>query len=429
MILQILVPVLIILVGLSLLKCPIYISIMCAAIYLQVFVNDMSLASLFTGFFEAMTKNALLAVPFFIVAGSIASRGKTSENLIKCMNVIFGRLPGGPVIATIATCAFFAAISGSSMATVVAVGTLMIPALKKAGYPELMNVGAVCSGGSLGILIPPSAPMVMFCVAMGTSVGKQFMAGFVPGILLALVWCIYVFIRCSVKKLGTPVRYSAKEAVKIFVEGIPALLFPVIVLGSIYTGWATPTEAAAISTVYVLLIEKFIYRTLKFEEMVEYFYKGIVQAASLLLIIGTATALSYLITVMQIPAMVVSFISGIVTSQAMLILIVMIILFIAGCFMDTIALIVILAPILVPLLNMYNVDLIHFGIMAILASQVGYISPPFGTNLFVTMQVANKPFAFVARSIVPYIIILIITTLVICFIPQISLFLPNLMQM
>ena len=408
---------------------PIYaVVMMCAAGGVALYTNtDLVVVSqqLFTG----LDSTTLLAVPFFIVAGSIASRGKTSENLIKCMNVIFGRLPGGPVIATIATCAFFAAISGSSMATVVAVGTLMIPALKKAGYPELMNVGAVCSGGSLGILIPPCAPMVMFCVAMGTSVGKQFMAGFVPGILLALVWCIYVFIRCSVKKLGTPVRYSAKEAVKIFVEGIPALLFPVIVLGSIYTGWATPTEAAAISTVYVLLIEKFIYRTLKFEEMVEYFYKGIVQAASLLLIIGTATALSYLITVMQIPAMVVSFISGIVTSQAMLILIVMIILFIAGCFMDTIALIVILAPILVPLLNMYNVDLIHFGIMAILASQVGYISPPFGTNLFVTMQVANKPFAFVARSIVPYIIILIITTLVICFIPQISLFLPNLMQM
>lgn len=408
---------------------PIYaVVMMCAAGGVALYTNtDLVVVSqqLFTG----LDSTTLLAVPFFIVAGSIASRGKTSENLIKCMNVIFGRLPGGPVIATIATCAFFAAISGSSMATVVAVGTLMIPALKKAGYPELMNVGAVCSGGSLGILIPPSAPMVMFCVAMGTSVGKQFMAGCVPGILLALVWCIYVFIRCSVKKLGTPVRYSAKEAVKIFVEGIPALLFPVIVLGSIYTGWATPTEAAAISTVYVLLIEKFIYRTLKFEEMVEYFYKGIVQAASLLLIIGTATALSYLITVMQIPAMVVSFISGIVTSQAMLILIVMIILFIAGCFMDTIALIVILAPILVPLLNMYGVDLIHFGIMAILASQVGYISPPFGTNLFVTMQVADKPFAFVARSIVPYIIILIITTLVICFIPQISLFLPNLMQM
>ena len=199
-------------------------------------------------------------------------------------------------------------------------------------------------------------------------------------------------------------------------------------LGSIYTGWATPTEAAAISTVYVLLIEKFVYHTLKLKDMVGYFYRGIVQSASLLLIIGTATALSYLITIKQIPALVVEVISGMVSSQFMLVLVVMIILFIAGCFMDTIALIVILAPILVPLLNMYNVDLIHFGIMAILASQIGYISPPFGTNLFVTMQVSGKSFGFVAKSIVPYIIILIAMTLFICFVPQISLFLPGLMK-
>lgn len=378
--------------------------------------------------FTGLDSTTLLAVPFFIVAGSIASRGKTSECLVNCMNVIFGRLPGGPVIATIATCAFFAAISGSSMATVVAVGSLMIPALKEQGYPEDMNVGAVCSGGSLGILIPPSAPMVMFCVAMSTSVGKQFMAGFIPGILLAFAWCVYVFVKCKRNHLGSRPKYTGRQALQTFLRGIPALLFPVIVLGSIYSGWATPTEAAAISAIYVLLIEKFIYKTLRFKAMVNYFFNGVVQAATLLLIIGAAQALSYFITTKQIPAMVVEVISGMVSTKFMLILVVMVMLFIAGCFMDTIALIVILAPILVPLLNMYDVDLIHFGIMAVLASQVGYISPPFGTNLFVTMQVANKPFGFVAKSIVPYIVILIIMTLIICYIPQISLFLPNMMQ-
>ena len=378
--------------------------------------------------FTGLDSTTLLAVPFFIVAGSIASKGKTSESLVDCMNVIFGRLPGGPVIASIATCAFFAAISGSSMATVVAVGSLMIPALKELGYPEEMNVGAICCGGSLGILIPPSAPMVMFCVAMGTSVGKQFMAGFIPGILLALAWCLYVFIRCKRGNLGTRVKYSRKEALHIFVKGIPAILFPIIVLGSIYTGWATPTEAAAISTVYVLLIEKFIYRTLKFKEMVKYFYDSVVQAASLLLIIGAATALSYFITTKQIPAMVVDVISGMVDSKFMLLIVLMIFLFIAGCFVDTIPLIVILAPILVPLLNMYDVELIHFGIMAVLASQMGYISPPFGTNLLVTVQVSKKSFVFVAKSVVPFIIVLFVVAWVICFVPQISMFLPNMMK-
>lgn len=400
--------------------------LMCAAGGVAMYSN-ISLLAIIQQVFTGLDSTTLLAVPFFIVAGSIASRGKTSESLVNCMNVIFGRLPGGPVIATVATCAFFAAISGSSMATVVAVGGLMIPALKEQGYPEDMNCGAVCSGGSLGILIPPSAPMVMFCVAMGTSVGKQFMAGFLPGLLLALAWCVYVFIKCSRQKLGKRIVFTRKEALHTFIHGIPALIFPVIVLGSIYSGWATPTEAAAISTVYVLLIEKFVYKTLKFQDMVEYFYKGIVQAASLLLIIGAATALSYFVTIMQIPALMVSVISSVVTSKAVLIMLIMILLMIIGCFMDVISLIVILAPILVPLLNLYNVDLIHFGIMAVLASQVGYISPPFGTNLFVTMQVAKKPFAFMARAIIPYLVILIIMTLLICFIPQLSLFLPDLM--
>lgn len=378
--------------------------------------------------FTGLDSTTLLAVPFFIVAGAIASRGSTSKSLVDCMMIVFGRIPGGPVIASIATCAFFAAISGSSMATVVAVGSLMIPALKDMGYPENMNVGAICSGGSLGILIPPSAPMVMFCVAMGTSVGKQFMAGFVPGILLALAWCLYVFVQCKRKNYGTRVKYTAKEAVRVFVKGIPALLFPVIVLGSIYTGWATPTEAAAISTVYVLLIEKFIYKTLKFKEMVKFFYDGVVQSASLLLIIGAAQALSYFITTKQIPAMMVDLISNMVDSKALLLIVVMIFLFIAGCFVDTIPLIVILAPILVPLLNMYEVDLIHFGIMAVLASQMGYISPPFGTNLFVTVQVSKKSFGFVAKSVVPFIIVLFVMAWVICFIPEISLWLPSLMK-
>lgn len=185
---------------------PIYAVVMMCAAGGVLMYTPTSLLVISQQLFTGLDSTTLLAVPFFIVAGTIASRGKTSESLVKCMNVIFGRLPGGPVIATIATCAFFAAISGSSMATVVAVGSLMIPALKEQGYPEDMSVGAVCSGGSLGILIPPSAPMVMFCVAMGTSVGKQFMAGFVPGILLALAWCVYVVCPMLYQKVGFPCK-------------------------------------------------------------------------------------------------------------------------------------------------------------------------------------------------------------------------------
>lgn len=401
--------------------------LMCAAGALSLY-SSTNLVVIIQQLFNGLDSSTLLAVPFFIVAGSIASRGKTSYYLVRCMNVIFGRLSGGPVIATVATCAFFAAISGSSMATVVAVGTIMIPALKEEGYPERLNVGTVCSGGSLGIMIPPSAPMVMFCVAMQTSIGKQFMAGFVPGILVAFSWAVYIYVICKKNKWGNKIRFAPGEALLTIVKGVPALLFPAIVLGSIYLGWATPTESAAISVVYVILIETVIYRTLKPKQLVNYFFEGLITASSLLIIIGAACALSYVITTRQIPNMIVEIISNMVSSKELLILVLMIMLFIAGCFVDTIALIVILAPILVPLLNTYEVDLIHFGIMAILASQVGYISPPFGTNLFITMQVANKPFSFVARSIVPFIIILVIMTLVICFIPEISLWLPGRMM-
>ena len=270
--------------------------------------------------------------------------------------------------------------------------------------------------------------MVMFCVAMECSVGRMFMAGFVPGVLLAIAWAIYVYIYCRRHKCGSPMNFSTQERKKIIIGAIPAILFPVIVLGSIYTGWATPTEAAAISVIYVMLIETFIYKTVRFKDFAKQFYDSLVTSATLLAIIGAASVLSYFITMNRIPDMVVAFIESFVTSPEMLLVMVLIFLFIAGCFVDTISLIVVLAPILVPVLRDYNIDLIFFGILAVLCSQVGYISPPFGTNLFVTMRVANKPFGYVSRSIVPFIIIIMVFTLAIAFFPEIVLFLPNTMM-
>ncbi len=379
-------------------------------------------------FYNGVNQQTLLAIPFFIVAGTLASRGKTSEYLVKAMCLIFGRMRGGAVIAGIFACAFFAAISGSAMATVVAVGAIIIPSLKDTDYPEKLTVGSICSGGSLGILIPPSAPMVMFCVAMECSVGRMFMAGFVPGVLLAIAWAIYVYVYCRRHKCGSPMTFSTAERKKIIIGAIPAILFPVIVLGSIYTGWATPTEAAAISVIYVMLIETFIYKTVRFKDFAKQFFDSLVTSATLLAIIGAASILSYFITMNRIPDMVVAFIESFVTSPEMLLVMVLVFLFIAGCFVDTISLIVVLAPILVPVLREYNIDLIFFGILAVLCSQVGYISPPFGTNLFVTMRVANKSFGFVSRSIVPFIIIIMAFTLAIAFFPEIVLFLPNTMM-
>ena len=360
--------------------------------------------------FAGMDTTTLLAVPFFIVAGMIASKGKTSEKLVQVMNLIFGRLPGGPVIATIFTCAFFAAISGSSMATVIAVGSIMLPQLKKLGYPEAMNIGVITAGGSIGILIPPSAPMVMFCVALSSSVGKQFMAGFVPGILLAIAWAIYTLVVCirHYYHFEAP-KVAFKEGVMVVIKALPALFFPVIVLGSIY----------------VTIIEMFLYRTVKVREYVEMFFTGLLNSGCLLAIIAAATALSWLVSRMQIPVLVTNFISGFVTSQLGFLLLMMVILIIAGCFVDVIALVVIMAPVVLPLLSVYGVNPIHFGIVAVMASQVGYLSPPFGTNLFVSMKLSKKSFGFVVRGTLPYLIILCIMMLLCVFFPQLSLWLPT----
>ena len=378
--------------------------------------------------FGSLDNFVMLAIPLFIIAGNLAAKGKTSEHLLKVMNIFFGRLKGGSVIATIAACAFFAAISGSGIATIVAIGTLMIPGLIKEGYPEKMAVGSVCTAGSIGILIPPSSPMILICVAMGTSVGKQFMAGFVPGIFLSVCWMIYIFIACRGKSFGGETRHTAKETSVIVFKAIPALLFPVIVLGSIYTGWATPTEAAALSIIYVLFLEVFVYRTIKPAKVPSAFFEGLVNSASLVLIIAAASVLNWIMTVQQVPMMITTFLAAAVSSKTAFLLLMWLIFLIAGCFVDLVALVVVLAPILVPSLSLYNIDPIHFGIMAVMATQIGCITPPFGVNLFVTMNVANKSFTEVVKSTLPFLIVLFLVSMIVTFVPEISLWLPNRMR-
>lgn len=378
--------------------------------------------------FAGLDNFVILAIPFFVIAGNLAAHGKTSEHLVNAMTVIFGRLKGGTAIATIATCAFFAAISGSGIATVVAVGSLMIPGLVKQGYPKEMAAGIVGSAGTIGTLIPPSAPMILICVAMNTSVGKQFMAGFLPGLLLALCWCVYVFFISWKKGYGESVKYTGREAAQVFFRAIPALMFPVIVLGSIYTGWATPTEAAAISVVYIILIELFVYRTLKIKEIPRIFFNSLVTSATLAMILSCAQVLTWLVTMKQIPALLAGVITSLVSNRVAFILLLTFVFLIAGCFMDLVALIVVLAPVLAPALAFYGIDPIHFGIIAVMNSQLGCLTPPFGVNLFVTMNVSKLPLPAVIRGALPYILILLGVTLLVSFVPEISLFLPRVLS-
>lgn len=378
--------------------------------------------------FGGLNNSVLLAIPFFIIAGNLAAKGQTSEHLIKVMNVLFGRIKGGPVIAAIFACTFFAAISGSSVATIVAIGSIMIPGLIKAGYPEKLAIGVICAAGSIGILIPPSSPMISICVAMETSVGKQFMAGFIPGLLLAIAWSVYVWFISRKNNYGSTATYAKQEIKGIIIRAIPALIFPVIVLGSIYTGWATATEASAISVVYVLLIEMFVYRTLDIKSLPGIVYKALVTSATVTIVIGCAKVLDWVVTVNQIPSMIVGFLTTYVNSRILFILLINVIFIVAGCFMNLISLVVILSPILMPALSYFGVDPIHFGIIAIMNAQIGFITPPFGTNLFVTMNISKKSLGEVSMATLPFTITLVVLTIVFSFIPEISLWLPSMMK-
>lgn len=378
--------------------------------------------------FSGLNNYVLLAIPFFIISGTIASRGSTAKYLTQVMTILFGRLRGGSVIATIASCAFFAAISGSSFATIVAIGSIMLPALAEQKYPDRMSIGVITAGGSIGVLIPPSAPMIALCVALGSSVGRQFIAGVIPGLVLALAWAVYTFAVCSVKKYGEPVRYTAAETRGILVRAIPALLYPVIVLGSIYGGLATPTESAAISIVYVVLIELFVYRTSSVKELLDSFTRSLTNSAGITFIISASQLLTWFITTQRLPAIISGWIVETITSPMAFLLVIIGIFFVAGCFMELVALMIILGPILSPTLASYGVDPIHFGIICIMAAQVSYVTPPFGMNLFVTMNMTKRGLGDVAYSTLPYMLILIACMLLIAFVPELSLWLPNLMM-
>ena len=407
---------------------PISIVVLISSIFGLLVYSDVSLLIVVQQMFNGLNNFVLLAIPFFIMAGNIAARGNIAKYLIEVMKIIFGKITGGNIIASISACAFFAAISGSSMATIVAVGSIMMPALIKMGYPKNMTTGSITAAGSVGMLIPPSAPMIMICVAMGTSVGEQFMAGFIPGVLLTIVWCVFIFFNCRNLELEEQKQYTKKEKKELWIKSIFSLLYPVIVLGGIYAGFATPTEAAAIALVYVIIVEMFIYKTIGLKDVEDAAYNALITSGAIIFIIACASVLNWLITTQQIPVIMAGMIEANISSKVVFILLITVVFLIFGCFMDLIALIVILGPILKPTLAYFNINLIHFGIMAVMNSQIAFLTPPLGLNLYVTMSLTDQSLFEITKAVLPYLILLIIVTLIVSFIPEISLFLPNLLR-
>lgn len=369
-----------------------------------------------------------MAIPFFIFAGELMGAGGISKRLLNLANVFFGRISGGLAIVTVVVCMFFAAISGSGPATVAAVGGMVVPTMLEKGYDRKFVLALIAAAGSIGVIIPPSIPMVIYAVTTNSSVSSLFLAGFIPGILIGLVLIGYSYFFAKKQGYkGDTEPFSWGRAWRELKEGFWAILSPVIILGGIYGGIFTPTEAAAVSVIYSLIVGCFIYRELDLKKLMNVTRNACETTASILIVIGCAAGFSKVLTLGRIPTTVASMMLSMTDSVILILLLINILLLIVGCFMETLCAIMILAPILFPVVTSLGVDPIHFGIIMVVNLAIGFITPPLGVNLFVASRVGETTLDQVIKGIVPFLILMIATLMLITYVPGISLLLPNML--
>ena len=360
----------------------------------------------------------------------LSDAGGVSKRILNVCSAFFGRITGGLAIVTVVVCMFFAAVSGSGPATVAAVGTMVIPSMLEKGYSKSFSLACVACAGCIGVIIPPSIPMVIYGVSTSTSISAMFLAGFAPGILIGIVLCLVCYFYCKKQGWkGDDRKYTFKEKMKVVWDSKFALIEPVIILGGIYGGIFTPTEAAAVAAVYAFICGVFIFRELNFGNI----YKTIAAACSTngttMVIIGCATAFTRVLTIQQIPAMITQAILNFSTNKVVILILINILLLIVGCFMDTTPAMMVLSPILLPVATSLGLSPIHFGIIMVVNLAIGFITPPLGINLFVAARIGDVKLEVVCQGIIRFIIAMIVCLLAITFIPAISEFLPRLSGM
>lgn len=379
--------------------------------------------------FNALNSFPMLAVPMFILSGILMAKGGISRRLFDLFSYLIGKRTAGLPCAVIVTCLFYGAISGSGVATVAAVGSMTLPILLRLGYEKKFCVAIIAVAGSLGVIIPPSIPFIMYGLASGESVSDLFTAGIIPGILIALLLMVYAVYHS--KKHGEDKEKIAEYIdelrgrgfAAVMKESFLAVLSPVIILGSIYSGIASPTEAAVISVFYALLISLVVYKEIKLSELYGLFLEAVGTYTPILFIMAAAIAFSRVLTLMQVPQTVSSWILANFTSKVVVLLVINIFLLIVGMFMDTTPAILILTPILLPIVKGFGMTGIHFGVMMVVNLAIGYVTPPIGVNLFVASSMTQIPVMEISKKAIPLICMFIIALLMITFIPAISLLL------
>jgi C4-dicarboxylate transporter DctM subunit len=404
---------------------PIAVSLgLAGSVTIMLFSPD-SVRSLAIKLFETSEHYTLLAIPFFLLSGAFMTTGGVAQRLIDFANACVGHIRGGLAISAVMACMLFAALSGSSPATVAAVGSIAIAGMVRSGYPQAFGAGIVCNAGTLGILIPPSIVMVVYAAATEQSVGKLFMAGVIPGLLLGVALMVAIYIVARKMNLPAMPRASFREFLSAARKAVWGLLLMVIILGGIYSGMFTPTEAAAVAAVYAGFVALFVYKDMRIRECPKVLLESGKLSIMLMFIIANAMLFAHVLTTEQIPQTITALVIEMGLQPWQFLLVVNIVLLVAGAFMEPSAIILILAPILFPIAVQLGIDPIHLGIIMVVNMEIGLITPPVGLNLFVTSAVTGMPLTAVVRAAWPWLMLLLGFLMVITYIPAVSLALPN----
>ncbi|ANU17717.1 C4-dicarboxylate ABC transporter permease [Planococcus maritimus] len=411
---------------------PIAISLGVSALTAIYFGTTMPLSIITQKAFTSLDSFPLLAIPFFMLAGVLMGKGGVSKRLLNLASAMVGWMTGGLSMVTIVACMFFAAISGSGPATVAAIGGFMIPAMVARKYSGGFASAIAASAGSIGVMIPPSIPFVLYGVIGSVSVGSMFLAGILPGLLVgaALMLTAYVISkkRGYRPEPGKESEFHLKDVGTAFWDAKWALLIPVIILGGIYGGVFSPTEAAVVAVVYAIIIGKFVYKELTWKGLYESFRETIVINATTMIIIGLSVSFAYFMTIQQIPGEISDYLTALSTNPFVILLAINVLLLVVGMFIDTISALVVLTPILLPIVTEVGVDPVHFGVVLVANLAIGFVTPPLGVNLFVASSVGGVKFERIAYAVLPFLFTMIVCLLVITFVPQLSLWLPGLYE-
>ena len=375
--------------------------------------------------FNALNSVSLMAVPGFVFAGIILARGGISKNLIECLRNWIGHISGGMAIVTILACAIFSAISGSSPATAAAIGSIMIPGMIQAGYSKKYAMGLVATAGTLGILIPPSVSLIIFgyVAERQASIGNLFIAGILPGILLTVILIISAILYAKKNKFGMLPKASWEERWSSTVKALPGALLPILILGSIYLGIVTPTESAVLAAAYAIVVSIFVYKELKLKDWRPILRQTVNVTSMIFMVIAAATLFKQYLTLSQVPQQVVQWMSEADLNKFVFLILINLLFFIMGAFLESISIILITLPIILPLLPTLGINVYHFAIIMTVNMEIAMITPPVGLNLFVVSGVAKEPLMKVISAVIPFLLIMLIQLAIIIIWPDLSLFL------